>query len=1134
MINDFCRGGKKTLIIMAIFLIFLITPVAAICGQMLTTFSDGSSSKLIEFPVGGGSNSSAKITLPLNYTVSFAQVNLTGLPVAFTGERKVDIVLVNDVSGSMDDNCGPDGQAQPGETPCKINDMKNASIEFTNLILTPPENRMGLTSYSTWVVNSSALTDNEAALINQINTYQATDKTCISCGIVNATNIVRVGSNPIKVIILMSDGEANRCTWGSCTPIIAKEEAINKSRIAWQTYGIHVYAVAFGSDADVATMQTIAAVGNGSYYFAATANITEVYTAIAYEITKTYTTNPSLDVGSNGIIEWSHAGLFNSTERTFFIPELFNLVQNCTCPGCLINGDNCVVDLKLTSDTAGRIMADDLDIEGCVYEAPPVACYTCSDCGGGEDCKDHGSWSSWNCGWSDVCDESALCERSRTVTAYVCNNPGMPQSYCSHAQSSEKENETQNRNTNSLTCDDGLFCSINDQCSSSECAGSARICSDGNECTDDSCDEPSDQCVYTNDNSNICDDGLYCTVDDYCSSGACLGNAKVCDDSNECTDDSCDESIDNCIYVNDDTNICGLWRDCPFDQCIGFNWTVYPQDGHDYCSAGLCMEYFCLPISSQYNESCESDRDGDGIPDSEDACPETYGTDCNGCPDPCSGCAAMDCQSSGQPTCIADDSQCAETQCPEDGCGLDSCELNEWADYPDHIDNMCVLEGSLGICTENSCDGTAACTYDENCAEDCDQEMLVSTDKEEYYPGETVVISGYVTDASCNKIVIQGEEIAIEVLNTGVIFADQINTSGSGDFSTLFALGEDALTGEYNVYAAYDGLSANTSFNVVSQPIPPATHVVINEFVSDPPTENDDWVELYNPTDTGVNLDGCLIKDGVNNQKTLSGFLDSHQFMIVNFSNRLNNAGDMIKLICSDVVVDQVTYGDWDDGNLADNAPVPPEDKTTGRETDGVDTNIDVDDFIVFDCPTPGMPNGMECFEFTLYTGKNWISLPLDTDIETASQLMNAIGLNCNRVSRLNPYTQTIESWFSNGTGSNFQIKPLIGYEAFVTANTTFTIIGDEYTPESIELIKLGGSTGKNWASVPIGTTLATASDMLSNIGSNANVVSRWNPLTQTSESLVRIDGGIGTNFNIIPGEGYEVSVTTNITWTPV
>ncbi|MDD2666213.1 MAG: hypothetical protein PHD13_03235 [Methanocellales archaeon] len=168
-------------------------------------------------------------------------------------------------------------------------------------------------------------------------------------------------------------------------------------------------------------------------------------------------------------------------------------------------------------------------------------------------------------------------------------------------------------------------------------------------------------------------------------------------------------------------------------------------------------------------------------------------------------------------------------------------------------------------------------------------------------------------------------------------------------------------------------------------------------------------------------------------------------------------------------------------------------------------------------------------------TGKNWISIPLETNITTASQLMSAIGSNCDAVNRWNPVTQKSEGWISlfGGMGTNFAIVPGEGYEVSVTANTTFSVLGTIPTTQSINLVKKPGSTGKNWVGLPYFTTKSNASQLMSSIGSNCDAVNRWNPVTQKSEGWISLFGGMGTNFNITTGAGYEVSVTGNTTWMP-
>ncbi|MDD5446976.1 MAG: hypothetical protein PHY36_03725, partial [Methanocellales archaeon] len=48
-------------------------------------------------------------------------------------------------------------------------------------------------------------------------------------------------------------------------------------------------------------------------------------------------------------------------------------------------------------------------------------------------------------------------------------------------------------------------------------------------------------------------------------------------------------------------------------------------------------------------------------------------------------------------------------------------------------------------------------------------------------------------------------------------------------------------------------------------------------------------------------------------------------------------------------------------------------------------------------------------------TGKNWISIPITTNITNASQLMSAIGPNCDAVNRWNPVTQRSEGYIHVG-----------------------------------------------------------------------------------------------------------------------
>ena len=91
-----------------------------------------------------------------------------------------------------------------------------------------------------------------------------------------------------------------------------------------------------------------------------------------------------------------------------------------------------------------------------------------------------------------------------------------------------------------------------------QCTTSAD-CNDNNQCTTDEC--TAGACVnIPKPNGSACDDGLFCTVSDVCTSGICGSSTpRNCNDSNSCTQDSCDEVSDSCTNtaVNLGTQTCG-------------------------------------------------------------------------------------------------------------------------------------------------------------------------------------------------------------------------------------------------------------------------------------------------------------------------------------------------------------------------------------------------------------------------------------------------------------------------------------------------------------------------------------------------------------------------------------------------
>lgn len=85
---------------------------------------------------------------------------------------------------------------------------------------------------------------------------------------------------------------------------------------------------------------------------------------------------------------------------------------------------------------------------------------------------------------------------------------------------------------------------------------------------------------------------------------------------------------------------------------------------------------------------------------------------------------------------------------------------------------------------------------------------------------------------------------------------------------------------------------------------------VINEFSS---STSEDWIEIYNSGTETIDLNLYKLRDSSEKNKLdLSGSLPPQGFLTFDWSNKLNNGGDILKLvlILDESIVDQVSYGD--------------------------------------------------------------------------------------------------------------------------------------------------------------------------------------------------------------------------------
>jgi len=263
-----------------------------------------------------GNSSNAQITLDnstlagiLDYsemtekTIPF-RLGLENVSYVLNSSLDADVFSVTDTSGSMMPSCSGAGfwccffngmcRTNSTCTTCggtwedKIGTAKSANNIFIDAIIDGgDEHKVGLVGYSTSAPNSSyhALSRNANSLKSKVNSWTATGNTCICCGINKGVDQLNSESTPQKFrsMVVMSDGKANvKCARQNTGN--AKQDAIKAACDAYEDYNITVYAVGFGSDTDITTLQSIASCGHGSFYFGNLEDLIEVYQQIADEI----------------------------------------------------------------------------------------------------------------------------------------------------------------------------------------------------------------------------------------------------------------------------------------------------------------------------------------------------------------------------------------------------------------------------------------------------------------------------------------------------------------------------------------------------------------------------------------------------------------------------------------------------------------------------------------------------------------------------------------------------------------------------------------------------------------------------------------------------------------------------------
>ena len=423
--------------------------------------------------------------------------------------------------------------------------------------------------------------------------------------------------------------------------------------------------------------------------------------------------------------------------------------DTCTLDACDEANDACDNQLIPNPNAEGVWVGGtctdtvDNDCDRLVDDADP----DCQECQSDGDCDDSNPCTTNTCqnnncsvslvGNGTPCDDGRYCTNPDTCTGGVCSGPNRDCSaqtdQCNQGVCNESGGRCESQPVREgLACDDGVYCNVDEVCSSGSCTGGqARDCSIvADDCNNGYCDEGSDQCLQQPVNQGQpCNDGQFCTDPDTCSNGTCTGLPRDCSGfGDQCNDGVCDEGGDTCTQQPksggtpcDDGVYCN-----GSDQCDGSGGC----DVHagDPCASGepcnrTCVEAndncFALqgtPCGSPTVTDCTGADSCDGsgacLPNDQDpGTPCDDGVYCNG-PDQCDGSGVCSIHAGGMcpgQVCDEDGDQCVNclvnTDCPP----CQWCQGGSCVNQPDGSD----VKGDCapGPCGTGLCNGTGSCGY---------------------------------------------------------------------------------------------------------------------------------------------------------------------------------------------------------------------------------------------------------------------------------------------------------------------------------------------------------------------------------------------------------------------------------------
>jgi len=222
------------------------------------------------------------------------------------------------------------------------------------------------------------------------------------------------------------------------------------------------------------------------------------------------------------------------------------------------------------------------------------------------DCKDSATED------DDPCDDGSFCTVGERCDSGKCSG-GAPRDCtaladaCNAASCSETDGCETTPVPDGTPCEDGLACTAGDGCQQGACEGIQIDCEAQVQVCEITfgCNEAAGQCIFDDElNGTMCDDGLFCTITDECSFGTCDGLPRDCSLvvlGDDCNVPTCDELNGVCAttFALNNTSCDDTSNECTVNLglCDGLGACVAtPVLDGTLCNGGLgtCQLGVCI------------------------------------------------------------------------------------------------------------------------------------------------------------------------------------------------------------------------------------------------------------------------------------------------------------------------------------------------------------------------------------------------------------------------------------------------------------------------------------------------------------------------------------------------------------